>query len=103
MKAKKSEYSSLAIRQILTENRKGHILTVDLLNALVARDDEPWPIWWEKDVHNGNTRGPGERLAGLLKRFGIVSQNIRTPGGVAKGYTLPSFGEAFSRYLPPQC
>jgi hypothetical protein len=25
------------------------------------------------------------------------------PRWVAKGYTLPSFGEAFSRYLPPQC
>jgi hypothetical protein len=92
-----------AIRQIFEEKNHDHILTADLLDALAARDDGPWPGWWEKDLRNGNTRGPGARLARLVKQFGIMSKNIRADGGVAKGYTLESFDEAFARYLPLQC
>jgi hypothetical protein len=91
-----------AIREIFTQTGKDKISTEDLLRALVARENgEPWANFWEKDLKAGNTRGPGTKVAGYLKTFGIVSGTIREEdGSTPKGYKLESFADAFSRYLP---
>ena len=65
---------------------------VEYLNTL---EGSPWP-----DIDHGQGMKP-PRLARLLGRFGISSRTIRTSEGTPKGYTVDSFDEVFSRYLPP--
>jgi hypothetical protein len=90
-----------AIREILQAWKPDHISSKDLLDELVNREDEPWAAWWKKDIDAGNTKGPGARLAKLLKPFGIISRSIREPDGTTpKGYSRSSFNEAFACYLP---
>jgi hypothetical protein len=81
-----------------------YILTVDLLVALVDRDAEPWGGWWGTDVERAvekktTPRGPAGKLAALLRPFEVQSKNIRTPGGVFKGYLRADFADAFERYV----
>ena len=93
-----------AIREIFQAREVDQIATQNLLKALIEREnDEPWAGWWEADLKKENTRGPGAKLAGLLKPFGIVSRTIREEDdSTPKGYKLASFEDAFSRYLPPK-
>ena len=57
-----------AIREIFTQEGEDKISTKDLLEALIARDNgEPWAIWWERDVKDGKTRGPGGKDRSLFE------------------------------------
>jgi hypothetical protein len=85
------------------EPKVDRIATVDLLDALVDRDTEPWGGWWGADVEGakdkGTTpRGPAGKLAALLRPFEVQPRNIRTDG-VIKGYLRADFAEAFERYV----
>jgi hypothetical protein len=76
------------------------MLTVDLLSALVNRDGEPWGEWWGAAVDRGDTRGPGYRLAKLIKPFGVTSKTMRVDGaGRGKGYDVTDFLDVFARYV----
>lgn len=75
---------------------RDRLATAEILEALNAMDDRPWPEW---------TRGremTARGLGKLLQPFGIKPRTIRFPNGVAKGYELEQLGDAFSRYLPPK-
>jgi len=81
------------------------LLTAELLEALVAREGEPWGEWWGKDVEQAREKsrspqGPATRLAQILKPFDVQSRDIRTPQRTGKGYVEQDFAEAFERYLP---
>ena len=57
---------------VLDVTRGDRIATEELLHALVGRgDDSPWASWWGNDVDADRLRGPGQRLARLLKPFDI--------------------------------
>jgi hypothetical protein len=91
-----------SIREIFQTGRGEHISSKDLLERLIEREDGPWASWWKKDFDSGNTKGPGAKLARMLKPFGIVSRTIREPDdSIPKGYLVASFDEAFACYLPP--
>ena len=99
----------LAIREIFqtpppggdTKSGDAHISVTGSPGETCRREGEPWAAWWEKDIAAGNTRGPGARLAKLLKSFGIVPRTIRQGNDIQKGYPLGVFQESFGRYLPP--
>jgi hypothetical protein len=77
------------------------ITTKDLLAYLVEQDDGPWAIWWNKDIKDGNTRGPAARLAKMLRPYGIKSKSIWTDEEKsAKGFEPGQFEDAWFRYLP---
>jgi Protein of unknown function (DUF3631) len=91
-----------AIREIFDESGETHISTEELVRKLVNRDSgEPWGSLWGRDIDSGNVRGPGAKIARILKPFGIVPGTIRNRQQVSTGYKRESFEDAFSRYLPP--
>lgn len=92
-----------AIREIFADAEVDRIASRELLEKLVEReDDAPWAEWWERDIKNGNTRGPASKLAKILKPFGIVTDTIRLPDdSTLKGYKRASFQDAWNHYLLP--
>jgi hypothetical protein len=75
--------------------------TDELLHALVGRDDGPWPSWWANDVEAGRTKGPGSRLARILKPFDIKPGQLWMDGVNVRGYEADWFAKAWEIYLPP--
>jgi hypothetical protein len=76
------------------------LTTSQLLAGLHALEERPWSVW-------GRAKKPmtDMHLAAQLRPYGVRSANIRTSNnpqlsGVAKGYYLRSFEDAFTRYLP---
>lgn len=67
--------------------------TSDILVALNAAGDKPWPGWY----HGQGLSAHG--LSRLLRPFQIQPQNIRIGGQVVKGYLRQSFQECWERYL----
>ncbi len=93
-----------AIRAVFDASGADRLLTVELLRALIEREQEPWPGWWGKDVDqaDGSTpRRPARDLAKHLKNFGVQPTTVRTDGGRGWGYKLEDFADPFSRYLSP--
>lgn len=91
-----------AIRDVFAAGAKDRIPTAGLLKALVDRDDGPWADLWGKQVTNGDTKGPGYRLARLLKSYGICPGKTRIGMSTVRGYCLADLQDAFARYLPPE-
>ena len=76
------------------------VTTAELLRALVHRgDDAPWANWWGKDVEASELLEPSQRLAHLLKPYGVQPQTVRLGGSVAKGYQRADFADAWDRYV----
>jgi Protein of unknown function (DUF3631) len=88
----------LHIRESLDGQER--MATVELLTALVEREDGPWGRWWGNDVDAGRTKGPAGRLAKLLKPFGIAPTKWRDGELVLRGYEREGFEEPWARYLP---
>lgn len=79
--------------------RGPRLLTRDLLAALVEREHEPWGSWWGVGIDKGDIRGPGYRLAKLLRPYGIGSKSIRVGDERAQGFERSDFDDVFSRYV----
>lgn len=92
-----------AIYGVFDERGADRLSTADLLRGLVDRDDGPWPEWWGSKVAAGEYKGPGHRLARLLKPFGISRRKLRIGEAISWGYDRVDFSDAFGRYvlLPP--
>jgi hypothetical protein len=84
------------IKRIFVAENVNRLSTEALLNALLKLDDRPWGEW-----KNGKPMTKAG-LSRLLGKFGVVSQTVRIGSLTAKGYHLPHFEDAFSRYLPPE-
>ena len=83
------------IRIIMANRAVERIVSVDLVEALVAMEDRPWPEW--KRGKPITTRG----VARLLAVFQIRPRPLRMDGhSVAKGYLLDDFKDTFTRYIP---
>jgi hypothetical protein len=105
---KASQYTdkhSLGIR-LLTDLRD-HVLigidrlpTIAILDRLNALDDAPWADLDGKPLDN-------RRLSRMLGEYmtadnePIRSRNIRTAGGVLKGFVATDLDDAWARYCPP--
>jgi hypothetical protein len=89
------------MRDLFNERDTDALATKTILTALVNRDDDsPWAHWWGDDVQREQTKGPGSRLARLLKPYQIEPKTIRIDGATSKGYSRADFDDAWSRYLP---
>ena len=65
-----------------------------LVDALNAMEESPWPSF---------TRGKElttNRLARMLVKFDVRTKTLRDGADTPKGYSVESFVDAFSRYLP---
>lgn len=66
--------------------------TADILSCLIALDEAPW----------GDLKGKpldSRRLATFLKPYDVTPKNIRTEGGIIKGYTAADLFDPWQRYL----
>jgi hypothetical protein len=99
-----------AIRDIFAQHEGEHILSADVVRALVQREGEPWAEWWSRDVERAEAQlaagqrptalqGPATRLARLLHNFGVVPITVRDGEARGKGYRRADFDDPFSRYL----
>jgi hypothetical protein len=92
-----------ATREVFGATIEDRIATRELLEQLVSQDtDAPWASWWEHDLNIGNVKGPGARLAKLLKPYRIKSRPFRSGDGTTRGYMRDDFLEAWQRYCPPK-
>jgi hypothetical protein len=95
------------IKGIFDSKGANKLHTIDILNALVAiEDDRPWAAWWLDDLKHDKPEKPASRLAKLLKPYGtkqrpLKARPIRLSDKVARGYEIDDFKHAFERYLPP--
>ncbi|MFJ3618882.1 DUF3631 domain-containing protein [Streptomyces iakyrus] len=103
--AQTTDKHSLGIR-LLTDLRD-HVLigvdklpTIAILDRLNALDDAPWADLDGKPLDN-------RRLSRMLGEYmtadnaPIRSRNIRTAGGVLKGFYAEDLADAWARYCPP--
>jgi Protein of unknown function (DUF3631)/CHC2 zinc finger len=88
------------IRRVLDEQGVDRLSTIGLIEALVKLETEnPWAIWWEKDVGNHNTRGAATKLAQRLRRFGIKAHVIKlADGSTPRGFLRADFEDSWARY-----
>ena len=84
------------IRKVFNDHSADRLPSTTLCEALVGLEHRPWPEWG-RSGRPISTRG----LAKLLKPFDIIPGTKREGADTFKGYTLQSFDDAFSRYLPP--
>jgi hypothetical protein len=100
-----NDKASLGIR-LLTDLRD-HVLigvdklpTVAILDRLNALDDAPWG---DLDGRPLDSRRLSRMLSQYVTADGdpIASRNIRTAGGVLKGYHAEDLHDAWTRYCPP--
>ena len=72
------------------------ISTKDLIAALTAHEERPWATYNRGNPINAH------RLGRILRKYGIVSEDVRPNGIHAKGYKRVHFEEAWERYLAPK-
>lgn len=89
------------VREAFALEDTDRMSTEELLRTLIDNDAGPWAAWWERAIGEGNTRGPGSRLARLLGEFEIRSTKIRIEDKSVRGYLRIDFEDAFGRYLGP--
>jgi hypothetical protein len=90
-----------AIRGIFDAAGADKLTTKDILEALVAtEDDAPWALWFEDALKHDELKGPASRLARMLKPYGIKPGSLRLAGDVAKGYARIDFEPVWKLYLP---
>jgi hypothetical protein len=82
------------IRSVLATKRVDRLPSAELVEALLAMKDRPWP-------ELGRAAKPitQNKLAGLLKDFGIRPCNVWVSAKPLKGYGRGQFDDAFARYL----
>jgi len=85
------------IQQMFHESGAEKLSTIGILERLNNMDERPWPEWKKGKPLTAR------QLARLLQRFKISPTTIRLSGSApAKGYSLSSMRDAFTRYTPSQ-
>jgi len=72
------------------------IASVDLAGALAQVETSAWGEWTNGKPITTN------RLARLLRPFGIEPRKVREGPGTFRGYYVEAFLDSFARYLPPE-
>jgi|GEM_PF-2551128 len=81
------------IKHIFEEKGADRLISADLLQALNAIEDAPWADIDHKPL-------TANKLARLLKPYGVMPKNIRQGKTVPKGYIAEEFADAWRRYAP---
>jgi hypothetical protein len=84
------------LRDCFDRVAESSMATRDIIAALTAMDERPWP------THDHGKPIAPNHLAVLLRPFGIRPKLIRAGAAVSRGYLKEDFGDAWARYLPPQ-
>jgi hypothetical protein len=71
--------------------------TEDLIKALTADEERPWATW----VKDKDPIGP-KHIGRMLRKYNIISEDVRPDGVHAKGYKRVRFEEPWERYLAPE-
>jgi hypothetical protein len=82
---------------------RDELATADLLAGLFAAEESPWREWWADGRPGDELRpslGAAQRLAALLRPFGVASRDVGDRSSRRKGYRRADFADAFARYLP---
>jgi hypothetical protein len=84
------------IQRVFRDRQVARLPTPELIEALCAEESSPWGDWYGK-------RLTPHALARLLRPYGVTSEQWREGerAGI-RGYSLESFADAFSRYLPSE-
>jgi putative DNA primase/helicase len=84
------------LRDLFTTIGKNRLESEEILRHLHAMEERLWPDW--------RNRGPisAQQMAGLLHPFGLSPVKWKQEGTTSRGYQQGDFGDAFSRYLPPE-
>jgi hypothetical protein len=88
------------VREVFDATASPALHTAALLRSLVDRDDGPWAEWWGADVAAGHTKGPGNRLASILKPYEVAPDQVWAHGSNGRGYRREWFEDAWKRHLP---
>lgn len=84
------------LRWLFADRDAQRLTSVDIVEALGAREDRPWPEW--KQGRPLTTR----QLAKLLEPLGVRPKVLRIDGERrGRGYDLVDLLPVFARYLPP--
>jgi uncharacterized protein DUF3631 len=81
------------IRKAFGAEGADKMTTGKLLEHLLKHDDAPW-----RHLNGGQL--DANRLARLLKPYGIAPKQFKESGGKARGYLRVHFEDAWARYLP---
>jgi putative DNA primase/helicase len=83
------------LRDLFAQRGVGRLASTDIVEALVAREDRPWPEW--RAGRPLTVRG----LARLLEPFGVRPKVCRLDRDrLGRGYQLEDLAPVFGRYLP---
>ena len=84
------------IKDVFERRGVSRLASATLIEHLTNDDELPWATW-----NRGKPISP-RQLSARLGEFGIRSKNLKmSNGAVPKGYDLPDFRDAFTRYLSP--
>jgi hypothetical protein len=81
------------IRSTFDAESADKLTTGKLLEQLLKHDDAPW-----RHLNGGQL--DANRLARMLKPYGIAPKQFKESGGKARGYLRAHFEDAWARYLP---
>lgn len=82
------------VRDLLEAQSAGVIFTAAIIEALINREDRPWPEYrHDKPI---TPRG----VAALLGRFKVKPVTVRIGTSTGKGYRAQDLAPAFQKYLP---
>jgi putative DNA primase/helicase len=79
------------IRAAFAARGTDRLSTKNLIDLLAEDEERPWATYCKGD----------RKLAGLLGKYGVISDTIRIGDRTIKGYMLAHFADAFGRYLDP--
>ena len=82
------------IRELFDKENVSRISSNQLVDELCKDETGPW-----LECNNGRKLSQNQ-VAELLRSYGVSPMNIRFKQGVARGYKLEDFADAFERYLP---
>jgi putative DNA primase/helicase len=85
------------LRELFDADPSGVLFSEEIVAALVAMEDRPWPEW-------GKSRQPITKVqvARLLDHFQINPKTVRRAMRTDKGYRRDQFDDVFERYLAPK-
>jgi putative DNA primase/helicase len=83
------------IRDAFEAEKTDKLPSDTIIERLMAMDCRPWPEFSAGKPLTQN------KLARLLKPFGVAPKNVRAGERVVKGYELSDFADRFERYLAP--
>lgn len=81
------------IRDVFDVEAKDRLSTDNILDQLRSPDDSPWQALRGEPLD-------ANRLARMLRAYGIRPEKMRVGSGTFRGYRRASFEDAWTRYLP---